>query len=136
MPQFLLLLAVSLAATRQAQPSLTDSLLKEVARVEHDLEQVAAADDRAAADMRLARAADAARKGRVYLSLHELSSVWRMQAASSFAARLQDSVKTADDFRREWKSFGEPRPPSAAASLPLVVAAICTSSEATAPATY
>jgi hypothetical protein len=130
-------LALTLAvATAQAQPPLTDTLLKEVARVERDLQQVTTEEERGGAEIRLARAADAARKGRIYLALHELSGAWRLQAASSFAARLRDSVKTGDDFRREWKLVGEPRPPAPAPFMPLAVAAIATSSESAAPATY
>jgi hypothetical protein len=131
-----LVLIVSVAATLPGQASVADALLKEVARVERDLQPVTTEDERAGAEMRLAGAADAARKGRIYLALHELSSAWRLQSATSFAARLRESVKTADDFRREWKSLGQPTAPSAAASLPLAVAAITTSSESVAPATY
>ncbi len=114
----------------------TETLTKEIARVQHDLEQSMSQDERAGAEVRLARAADAARKGRLYLALHELSAVWRMQAASTFAARLRDSVHTAEDFRREWTAVGEPHAPSAPLSLPLAIGAIATSSEAVAPATY
>ncbi|CAN5876630.1 hypothetical protein BH18ACI5_BH18ACI5_03570 [soil metagenome] len=136
MRQLPVILIVSVAATLHAQALLTETLLTEVGRVERDMQQVTTEEERGGAEIRLARAADAARKGRIYLSLHELSGAWRLQAASAFAARLRDSVKTADDFRREWKSVGEPHPPSPALSLPLAIAAIVTASEAAAPATY
>lgn len=136
MPLLPLLLAASLAGPLPGQVALVDTLLKEIARLQRDLQLVTTEDERAGAELRLARAADAAGKGRTYLALHELSSAWRLQAASTFAARLRDSVKTADDFRREWKALGQPPAPSAAVSLPLAVAAITTSSEAVAPATY
>jgi hypothetical protein len=45
-------------------------------------------------------------------------------------------VKTFDDFKREWTAMGEPSRTQPAAGLPLAVAAIATSSEAVAPATY
>ena len=49
---------------------------------------------------------------------------------------LAPRVKTLDDFRREWAAAGEPGSPTEATGLPLAVAALATSSEAVAPATY
>jgi len=126
---------VSLAVTLQTS-SASETLSKEIARVERDLQQVMPADERAGAEIRLARAADASRKGRLYLALHELSAVWRLQAATTFAGRLRDKVDSAEEFRKEWTSIGEPVMPAVPSALPLALGALATSAEAVAPATY
>jgi hypothetical protein len=136
-PLLYVAIIVSVAVRLQGSPAVpTETLSKEIARVQHDLRQSTPEDERAGAEASLTRAADAVRQGRLYLALHELSAVWRMQAASAFAARMRDSVHTAEDFHREWTAIGEPRSPAAPVSLPLAIGAIATSSEAVAPATY
>ena len=129
-------MVVSLAVTLQTPAGVSGTLEKEIARVQRELEQTTSQDERAGAEMRLARAAEATRKGRVYLALYELSPAWRMQAASTFAAGLRDKVHTAEGFRKEWSAVGEPHLPLPPVSLPLAIGAIATSSEAVAPATY
>jgi hypothetical protein len=123
--------------TRYAhETQVTETILREIARVERDLARAASAEDRAPAEARLKRAGDAARRGRAFLALHDLSVPWRLQAAHTMSARLEDRVQTIEDFRREWTAMGEPAAAKPASGLPLVVAAFATSSESVGPATY
>jgi hypothetical protein len=115
---------------------VTETILREIARVERDLARAASQEDRAPAEARLKRASEAARRGRAFLALHDLSVPWRMQAAYTMSAGLVDRVKTIEDFKREWSAMGEPAVPRPASGLPLVVTAFATSSESVGPATY
>ena len=123
-------------APRAANGPVTEALLREIARVERDLARAASPEERAAAETRLRRAAEAARRGRQFLALQDLSAAWRIEGAFTRSAVLTSRVKTLDDFKREWVAAGEPSQPTGAPGLPLVVAALATSSEAVAPATY
>jgi len=130
-------LVLCAAIATQAQTPAAEAILKEAARVEQELQRVVAEEDRAAFATRLQRAVDAARKGRTYLALYELSAPWRAQSAYSFGARLKDRVTTIDAFRSEWRKAGPPViPPFGAGSLPLVARALASSSESAGPATY
>ena len=115
---------------------MTDTLIREIARVQNELKRVTSSEQRAGTEIRLQRARDAATRGREYLALHELSLAWRTQSAYTLSAEIRSRVKDMDDFRREWAAAGEPRTLGASASMPLVVAALATSAEAVAPATY
>ena len=123
-------------AVHAADGPVTEALLREIARVERDLARSASPEERGVAETRLRRAADAARHGRRFLALHDLSTAWRIEGALTGSGALAPRVKTLDDFKREWAAAGEPGPPTEATGLLLTVAALATSSEAVAPATY
>ena len=129
------ILLASLAVHATDGP-VTEAVLREIARIERDLARSASPEERGAAETRLRRAADAARRGRRYLALHDLSAAWRIEGALTRSSVLAPRVKTLDDFKREWAAAGEPGPPTEATGLPLAVAALATASEAVAPATY
>jgi hypothetical protein len=130
------ILLVSLATLGATDGPVTEALLREIARIERDLARAASADERGPAEARLRRAAEAARRGRRFLALHDLSVPWRIEEAYTLSGTLAARVKTMDDFKREWMAAGEPGAPTPAPGLPLVVAALATSSESVGPATY
>ena len=124
------------AAGSSRADAVAEQLSAEIARVERELKKATSPEERANAELHLRRATDAVKRGRLYLALHELSTAWRSEAAYALSATLARRVKTADDFKREWQALGAPPGAQPATGLPMVVAALATASEASAPATY
>jgi hypothetical protein len=116
--------------------SVAETLIREIGRVERDIQRATSPQERTGVEERLRRARTAAEKGRAFLALHELSTAWRTEAAYTFSGGLVDRVKTFDDFKREWTTVGEPRAPQPMPDAPLVVAALATASESVGPATH